>query len=859
MLTISPVNNIDYYADLAKEDYYLGSGEPPGIWRGLGARQLSLCNQTIQDDDYQKLMRGFSSSGEALVQNAGDEKRRNAWDLTFSCPKSVSLLIAASGQQLQRDIKAAQEKAVCRAIEFIEKNAAITRRGKSGSQYERTAGLVVGTFQHSTNREQQPQTHTHALVCNVAPRADGTWGSIDSRKLYQWQKASGAIYRAELAHQIQQLGFSVEPDGESFHVVGIDKALCDAYSKRAQEINEALKASGIASSASKAGQKIKTLTRKYKQAVNHLELGERWKTDLADKGLDEEIVLKLEKTAAIAHSKEIIPDLILSEITETKAIFTEQDIYQKVAIEAVLANKSARDAESIAKQILCGTNIIELAPDEPFSKRYTTIEVVEIERLMVQTARQLAQRKLKQLSDIEISDAIDKSQQVIQSSKKPFESVFKFDDEQREAIFSMLNGGDFVVTQGSAGSGKTTALLPVRLAFEQKRLRIEGACIAKRAADNLSDETGIKSRTVASIIKSIDDGKKPLDRLDALVVDEAGQLPSTVFQQLLHAAKESSCKLILTGEDKQLDSIQRGGALRYLSRPEVIGTQRIETIRRQNKGWARNTVADLRDGKSTRALGFLNKNGCLHWGESSEDTKKQLIVDWHRYQKANPHKKTLVMAQKWDDVKKLSEIIRGILIDEGVVGTENIPLTCSVADKKFEYEFSIGDRVKFTRNEYQHLQVSNGTLGTVQKIEHQENDTRLTITTDDQRELTFFASEYADELGTNLCLAYALTVYSAQGTTIDGNTFTLYSGGMDRANTYVSLSRHKDESHLYVNSKEIDERVGAYDSGKEISQVKRMNTLAKLMSRDNYSSLAIEHLPPQERILEQTRELELTD
>lgn len=54
-------------------------------------------------------------------------------------------------------------------------------------------------------------------------------------------------------------------------------------------------------------------------------------------------------------------------------------------------------------------------------------------------------------------------------------------------------------------------------------------------------------------------------------------------------------------------------------------------------------------------------------------------------------------------------------------------------------------------------------------------------------------------------------------------------------------------------------RTGAYDSSMETSQGQRMNTLTKLMSRDSYSSLAIEQLPQQEKALEQTRELEVTD
>jgi len=94
MLTICPVNNLEYYSNLAEEDYYLGSGEPPGTWYGLGARHLNIHNDIVDSKTYQNLMMGGAPDGAPLVQNAFDEKRRKAWDLTYSAPKSVSLLWA---------------------------------------------------------------------------------------------------------------------------------------------------------------------------------------------------------------------------------------------------------------------------------------------------------------------------------------------------------------------------------------------------------------------------------------------------------------------------------------------------------------------------------------------------------------------------------------------------------------------------------------------------------------------------------------------------------------------------------------------------------------------------------------------
>ena len=77
---------------------------------------------------------------------------------------------------------------------------------------------------------------------------------------------------------------------------------------------------------------------------------------------------------------------------------------------------------------------------------------------------------------------------------------------------------------------------------------------------------------------------------------------------------------------------------------------------------------------------------------------------------------------------------------------------------------------------------------------------------------------------------------------------------MNRANTYVALSRHKDESHLYINSAEMNERCRVKDISVEPTQEMREAQLAELTKRDNYHSLAIEHLAQRET--QQEKELQ---
>ena len=93
--------------------------------------------------------------------------------------------------------------------------------------------------------------------------------------------------------------------------------------------------------------------------------------------------------------------------------------------------------------------------------------------------------------------------------------------------------------------------------------------------------------------------------------------------------------------------------------------------------------------------------------------------------------------------------------------------------------------------------------------------------------------------------AYAMTVYSSQGVTVDGDTFILYNAHMDRANSYVAGSRHKDNSHWFINNKEMDALISP--DGGVISAEQRIAVLAEQMSREQYTKLAIEYLTAEQR------------
>ena len=272
-----------YYSNLARADYYTASGEPPGEWRaGSASSELGLVGK-VSAHELGLLMRGLAPDGDTrLVRNAGSPKRRAGFDLTFSAPKSVSVLWALSDAVTRKAIEQAQRAAVNAALAYLDDEACFSRRGAGGLTQVR-AKLVVATFEHCTARAQMnkspdPHLHTHSLVMNVALGEDGRWGTLDGRHIYRYKMTVGVLYRAELFKQLQlSLGLGVSRRDRFCEIDGLPDAVLRAFSKRRAAI-------AVASAAAVQA------TRKTKTEVVRHELLEEWKRQALALGFDVEQV-----------------------------------------------------------------------------------------------------------------------------------------------------------------------------------------------------------------------------------------------------------------------------------------------------------------------------------------------------------------------------------------------------------------------------------------------------------------------------------------------------------------------------------------------------------------------------------------
>ena len=218
MLSIKPIGctlgQVAYYVNLGREDYYVNDNEAPAMWWGRGAHRFGLSGE-VNAERLGNLLRGFSPDGSVpLVQQAGSEERRAAFDLTFSGSKSVDAAWSQGNSAQRKAIVDVCERSLRKVLRLFEDQCGHSRRGRFGRKTEK-AGLIGAICRHDTSRGlpgkiPDPNLHWHVVVCNVALRADGTTGTIDARKLFEthMKMCLGAMFRAEVSKELEALGLT---------------------------------------------------------------------------------------------------------------------------------------------------------------------------------------------------------------------------------------------------------------------------------------------------------------------------------------------------------------------------------------------------------------------------------------------------------------------------------------------------------------------------------------------------------------------------------------------------------------------------------------------------------------------------
>ncbi len=661
----------DYYTQhIAPGDgkYYTqeNAQQMKGVWHGRGAEMLQLSGEVRQDDFFKLCDNVNPVTGERLTARTRDD-RRVMTDMTFDCPKSVTLACEIGGDD--RILNEAFRPALRETMAEIERSVQ-TRVRKGGRDNDRLTGnLIWAEHVHRTSRPVEgapdPQLHAHATILNATfDPIEKQWKAVQLFDIVRDKGYYQAAFHARLASKLKDLGYSIEKDVSSFRIAGIERETVEKFSRRHGVIEKEAERLGVSDGDGRA--KIARRSREKKNPVPQSmeELRAEWDSRLTP---DERLAIKtaamgLERGDA-AISPEQAKEYALEHSFERASAVSEKRLKEE-ALKYAVGSVRPEDVADIAQH---PEVIAKMRGGQLMA---TTKTVLSDEVAMLRFAQDGQRKEKPYIASLGgISGKVDgKSSKNVLSGIE--EGLIGLSAEQKRAALHILNSRDTVTgVVGKAGAGKTRMMRATVDALEGAGHRVSVFAPSSQASRGVLKKEGFKdATTLASLLKN--EKTQAQTKGQVLWIDEAGLVSSKDMRRLMDLAKRNGNRVILSGDYTQHSSVEAGDAFRLLEKEAGIKLARLTEIRRQTMPGYKKAVEAIAEGSGKSAQkGFdaLDKMGWIVEA-SGEERHQALIKDY--LQAADDGKSALIIAPTHAEGQKLTDELRTSLKERGAIGQE---------------------------------------------------------------------------------------------------------------------------------------------------------------------------------------------
>ncbi len=805
-----------------QDDYYTGRGEAPGEWVGAGAKALGLTGW-VGAGQFGALIAGHDPRDPAArLRSSAHDPKVAAYDLTFSAPKTLSILFAIAPEPVSGVLVGCHEEAVRAALGYLGDTAVMVRRGHAGERVQRGDGLVAAAYRHRMSRALDPQLHTHVVAANLARRPDGRFTALHGAELYRAAKTAGYLYQAHLRALVtERLGLEWgEVRNGAAELADVERPVVEHFSQRRHEMLREAEQGGIGLGSKSAAEHAALATRERKQYGLETHT---WREEVrarGEQGLDTERIVEILQ----AGRKRLICDLPRRGGVDEQALGA-----QLTGVDGLTEHSNTFDERAVLQEFAAATGAGALVdevrdhavrfaerPDVIVTRRgeMTTAELVAVERRLIAAAVGRAGEGAGIVAPSLAERAITAADRSLT-------------EEQAAAVRAVTGSGHGVsVIQALAGTGKTYTVGVLRQAYESAGYTVLGVAPTGRAVRELTEEAGIPTRTLDRLLLDLEQLGDELPQNGVLILDEAGMAATRPSVRLLEAAQHARVKVVAIGDPGQLASVQAGGWLGAVGR--ALGAQRLTEVMRQRDPAERRALGALHDGHPQRYLNWAEHNARIETFSDPAGACEQALAEWaHAATGAGPAQ-TVMIARDNDTRERLNRGARELRRADGGLGQEHPYGSIEVA---------VGDRVICRRNDGQ-LDVDNGMRGTVRHID----PNRVVIDTDGGlvRELpAAYVAEHVEH-------AYSLTGHRMQGGTIESAIVVASPRDLTAGWSYTALSRARETTRLLVYDDDLKRERSEFAPTDQTPTATRGELLERvgrrMLERDD-EDLAIEQLP----------------
>ena len=809
-------------------DYYLSpDGEPtqaPGQWLASPdtLARLGIEGSTVEGRDFISLMEGKHPRSGRWLRHAGSNGARGGGiDLTFSAPKSVSAVWALADESQRREIEAAHAAAVNETIAHLTDTVPTVRRRSHGQVFEEPArDVVAAEYRHTTARgvletdAPDPQLHSHVVITS-AVRDDGKIVAVASRPIFRSARELGAYYRSSLAHQLQQRGYAIErgtgKHGRYFEIAGVPQGLLDAFSSRSREVARAAERFrakwGRAPERGELRQ-LKLENRKAKILITRADLQQAWNDTAARFDFAGEQPGRLRGATVEPPPQGPLEDRVEQRLTERAATF-EPGEFRAVLLEQSVGEVSPREALDLSRAMIA-------------ERRVLPLEGGLMTTLTVRVREQAIERRFTTLASAGGRD-VGNEARALASDQIAERIGGHLSAEQAHALEVITGPERAAILVGPAGTGKGVVIDAAARAEQYGGHQTLGIAVSGSTAQRLGQDSPAlagRTLTVDALVSRVERGQLHIDTDTTIYFDEAGMADTDRLDRLTEAVEHSGSKLVAIGDDAQLPSIGAGGMFARLG--DIAPSAELSNIRRTLDRDEQRAWADLRAGRSDRAMAHYHSRGQLHIEDTRDEAVEHAAQNWAALTKTHdPSEVALISDASNQEIHRLNARAQHFRSERGELGDLEVPVP------GVHYGIRQGDRVAMIQQHYEPgaERIENGSQGEVLDVTPAGEALIEFDVTGRQRTLA------GDDLG-RVRLGYAQHIHRAQGATVTRTIVVTGGWQTSKEPAYVEASRARNGTSWFVSREDL---------GVEGHDTDRIQRLAASMGRSRAQTPSLAH------------------
>ncbi len=825
------------------DDYYLAEGT------GVAQRYVASPEAgvrhggTLDGDAYEAWVGGYDpETGTPKGRLRSDGQAVRFVEVVVNGPKSWSLA-AALHPEIAAAYDGAQDRAATQVIGWLAQHAT-TRVGPRGAQVQvPVAEIEAAVVRHYTSRAGDPHRHLH-LQINARVLAENTWRGLHTVGVRDSLGAINGIghaavmcdpdFRAALAGH----GFTVDTDsGEIVELAGY----VGPFSARAAQI----------------GRNVDRFEADWRTANPGAEPGPRlrrswdaraWAQDRPDKVVPKdgaELAQRWVQELAALGYHDTDPSPIPAAAEQPVRVGTlDRDAAARDVLTRLGAGRSgwnAADVRGQVEQLIAASGIIAAAPARlelaedltaraldrcvPMLDRHglpehiralSSQQVLDVEADL--TARFIGRAAAGGRTLPEYLSATAQSGEAFDGAGSGWDGL---DAGQRQVVAAMAGNHRLLVIEGAAGAGKTTTLTATRTALDSQGRRLVVVAPTLRAATIAAQQVGAPAFSAAWLAHQhgyrwnsdgqwtrlrVGDpdpltghtytGPQPgavLKAGDLLLVDETGMLDQDSARALMVIADTHHVRVALVGDRHQLPAVGRGGVLDLAARwanPEACLT--LQAVHRfADPAYAQLSLSMRTGTPQSPGMVFdalLARGDVRIYPTEAERTQALAAIAAAAISTrtvtgvSRDGGGVLLVADTREQVADLNGHIKQRLVAGGHV--EDTRVVTTWAGERI----GVGDQIATRRND-RDADVANRDTWTVTGL--RTNGAVVVAGSRGRRVLP------ADYVRDHVELAYASTVYGAQGSTA-GAAHLLVGEHTGAAGAYVAMTRGRDHNTAHL-------------------------------------------------------------